>query len=71
MARVTYEGLLKGGMSNESVSRSLHDATRELRSQWLKAEMGQDGDTGVRDIVPMEDESDIRPLWVPYVHCGI
>ncbi|KAM0395450.1 hypothetical protein ACHAQC_005305 [Fusarium culmorum] len=71
MARVTYEGLLKGGMSDESVSRSLHDATRELRSQWLKAEMGQDGDTGARDIVPMRDESDIRPLWVPYVHYGI
>ncbi|QPC73190.1 hypothetical protein HYE68_003942 [Fusarium pseudograminearum] len=71
MARVTYEGLLKGSMSDESVSRSLHNATRELRSQWLKAEMGQDGDTWVRDIVPMEDESDIRPLWVPYVHYGI
>ncbi|KAF0637147.1 hypothetical protein FPSE5266_04381 [Fusarium pseudograminearum] len=71
MARVTYEGLLKAGLSDESVSRSLHNATRELRSQWLKDEMGQDGDAGVRDIVPMEDESDIRPLWVPYVHYGI
>lgn len=71
MAKLTYEGLLKGNMTDESVSKSLHDATREMRRQWLKVEMGQDGDTGLRDIVLMEDESEIRPLWAPYVHYGI
>ncbi|KAL6924090.1 hypothetical protein FSST1_001364 [Fusarium sambucinum] len=71
MARITYDGLLKEHTSNESVSRSLHRATRELRSRWIEAEMAQDGDGGARDIVAVDDESDIRPLWVPYVHYGI
>ncbi|CEI39846.1 hypothetical protein FVEN_g2124 [Fusarium venenatum] len=71
MDRITYDGLLKEGMSHESVSRSLHRASRELRSRWIEAEMAQDGHRRARDIVAVDEESDIRPLWVPYVHYGI
>ena len=35
MARMTYEGMRDGRMADESVSRGLHNATMELRNQWL------------------------------------
>ncbi|MCJ1324082.1 hypothetical protein MMC10_000744 [Thelotrema lepadinum] len=35
MARITYEGMRDGGMTDESVCRGLHDATRRLRDHWL------------------------------------
>ncbi|KAF7174386.1 hypothetical protein CNMCM6106_008626 [Aspergillus hiratsukae] len=35
MARVTYEGMRDGGMTDESVCRGLHNATRALRDRWL------------------------------------
>ncbi|KAF4980507.1 hypothetical protein FZEAL_3495 [Fusarium zealandicum] len=74
MARMIYEGLLMGGMRDEAVSRSLHRATRELRSQWVKAETAKDSRDRykrMRDIIAVEDTSEIRPLWVPYVHYGV
>jgi tetratricopeptide (TPR) repeat protein len=35
MARITYEGMRDGGMTDESVCRGLHKATRELRDRWI------------------------------------
>lgn len=35
MARITYEGIRDGGMTDESVCRGLHKATRTLRDRWL------------------------------------
>ncbi|ENH66620.1 Putative 30S ribosomal protein S17P-like protein [Fusarium oxysporum f. sp. cubense race 1] len=35
MARVTYEGMMQNGMTDEAVSRGLHKASRELRDRWL------------------------------------
>ncbi|KAH6696609.1 CHAT domain-containing protein [Leptodontidium sp. MPI-SDFR-AT-0119] len=35
MARITYEGMRDGGMTDESVCRGLHKATRELRDRWV------------------------------------
>jgi tetratricopeptide (TPR) repeat protein len=44
MARITYEGMRDGGMTDESVCRGLHNAIRELRDRWLstpgKARLG-------------------------------
>lgn len=37
MARITYEGMNDGRMTDESVCRGLHQATRELRDRWLSA----------------------------------
>lgn len=46
MARITYEGIKDGGMTDESVARGLHNAARELRRRWLcmpaKASLVQD-----------------------------
>ncbi|KAK7228312.1 hypothetical protein V2G26_000482 [Clonostachys chloroleuca] len=35
MARLTYEGIRDGGMTDDSVCRGLHRASRELRDVWL------------------------------------
>ena len=35
MARITYEEIQKGGMTDESVCVGLHKAARELRDRWL------------------------------------
>ncbi|KAF5246468.1 hypothetical protein FANTH_6840 [Fusarium anthophilum] len=35
MARITYEGMVQNGMTDEAVSRGLHEASRELRDRWL------------------------------------
>ncbi len=35
MARITYEGIRDGGMTDESVCRGLHNATRQLRDRWF------------------------------------
>lgn len=37
MARITYRDMKDGGMTDESVSRGLHKATRELRDRWVNA----------------------------------
>ena len=37
MARITYESMRDGGMTDESVSRGLHNAARELRHRWLES----------------------------------
>ncbi|KAH7210848.1 CHAT domain-containing protein [Fusarium redolens] len=35
MARITYEGIRDGFMTDESVCQGLHNATRQLRDRWL------------------------------------
>jgi tetratricopeptide (TPR) repeat protein len=35
MARITYEGMIDGGMTDDSVCWGLHKAIRELRDRWL------------------------------------
>jgi CHAT domain-containing protein len=35
MARITYKEMNDGGMTDDSVCRGLHNATRELRDRWL------------------------------------
>ncbi|KAK7597610.1 hypothetical protein V3481_004190 [Fusarium oxysporum f. sp. vasinfectum] len=35
MARITYEGMMQNGMTDEAVSRGLHKASRELQDRWL------------------------------------
>jgi CHAT domain-containing protein len=38
MAKMTYRGIIEGDMTDESVCRGLHDATRELRDRWVVSE---------------------------------
>ncbi|KAI1740757.1 CHAT domain-containing protein [Xylaria scruposa] len=38
MARLTYEGIRDGGITDESVSRALHIASRKMRQQWRQQE---------------------------------
>ncbi|KAH6894633.1 CHAT domain-containing protein [Thelonectria olida] len=42
IARITYEGMRDGGMTDKSVCRGLHNATRELRGRWLSAQAAND-----------------------------
>ncbi|KAL9572387.1 hypothetical protein ACKAV7_003588 [Fusarium commune] len=35
MARITYEGMMQNGMTDEAVSRGLHKASRQLRDRWV------------------------------------
>ncbi|TVY64104.1 putative 30S ribosomal protein S17-like protein [Fusarium oxysporum f. sp. cubense] len=35
MERITYEGMRDGSVTDESVCRGLHNATRQLRDRWL------------------------------------
>ncbi|KAH6886945.1 CHAT domain-containing protein [Thelonectria olida] len=35
MARITYEGIKAGGMTDKSVSQGLHDAATTLRGRWI------------------------------------
>jgi tetratricopeptide (TPR) repeat protein len=39
MARLTYEGIQNGGMTDHSVCLGLHNAARELRNRWLMGEV--------------------------------
>lgn len=39
MARLTYEGIRDGGMTDNSVCLGLHNASRTLRNTWVKQEL--------------------------------
>jgi CHAT domain-containing protein len=71
MARITYEGIRDGGMTDESVCHGLHRATRTLRDRWQQSLTRRRSRGGLaRDINPVEE--DIPSLdWVPYVHFGV
>lgn len=77
IARITYETIREGGMTDDSVCRGLHRATRAMRDVWLD-KMEEDGnfalhgeDREARDIVPCEEDEAAPAYWVPYVHFGI
>jgi hypothetical protein len=50
MARITYEWIRDGGMTDESVCRGLHDATRELRDRWLRVQTKARSGRSVREV---------------------
>ncbi|RYP41527.1 hypothetical protein DL767_000954 [Monosporascus sp. MG133] len=52
MARITYEGMRDGGMTDESVCRGLHQASRTLRDQCLErwSESGDESYPAERNI---------------------
>ncbi|KAJ5381029.1 CHAT domain-containing protein [Penicillium cataractarum] len=77
MARMTYEFLRDEGMTDDSVSRGLHHATRQLRDRWIEAELGA-VTKGLqhlrleRDVQLDDVEVERRQAhWIPYVHYGI
>lgn len=41
IAKITYEGMRDGGMTDESVSRGLHNATREIRDRWVRRQKNE------------------------------
>ncbi|KAK9311150.1 CHAT domain-containing protein [Lipomyces starkeyi] len=71
MARMTYEEMRDSNMTDDSVCRGLHKASRVLRNRWLKMPVqtrirgGRD-----RDIQPEGGETGSLD-WVPYVHFGV
>ncbi|KAF5623056.1 hypothetical protein F52700_10369 [Fusarium sp. NRRL 52700] len=81
VARVTYEAIREGGMTDDSVCRGLHRATRILRDTWLESLdkkrkwLVQGDEKEMRDIVPCDDEGgrdvEFSAYWVPYVHFGV
>ncbi|RFN54969.1 hypothetical protein FIE12Z_816 [Fusarium flagelliforme] len=77
VARITYETIREGGMTDDSVCRGLHRATRAMRDIWLDS-MEEDGNSALRgedrkarDIIPCEEDEPAPAYWVPYVHFGI
>jgi hypothetical protein len=51
MARITYEGIRDGSMTDESVCWGLHKATRELRDRWIRlSATARHGDKPTRNI---------------------
>ncbi|KAL4745229.1 CHAT domain-containing protein [Aspergillus terricola var. indicus] len=69
LARITYEGIREGDMTDDSVCRGLHKATRELRDRWLNnPSKVRRGRSTVRKAA---DETEANTLWVPYVHFGV
>ncbi|KAK4213174.1 CHAT domain-containing protein [Rhypophila decipiens] len=85
VARLVYQGLRDGGMSDESVCVGLHYALRELRRRWVDGWKGPD----VTSEAPEDGEERVAKLklkgggggsagradsellyWVPYVHFG-
>ncbi|KUL82059.1 hypothetical protein ZTR_10675 [Talaromyces verruculosus] len=71
MARMTYEGIRDGNMTDESVCRGLHNASRALRDRWLELPVQMRGRRrGGRDMQPEGGETGSLD-WVPYVHFGV
>ncbi|KUL81328.1 hypothetical protein ZTR_10034 [Talaromyces verruculosus] len=71
MAKMTYEAIRDGNMTDESVCRGLHNASRVFRDRWLKIPVQMRGrGGGGRDIQPEGGETGSSD-WVPYVHFGV
>jgi hypothetical protein len=75
MAKITYEEMIRGGMTDESVCLGLHTATRKLRDSWLGGAHGSGHDRNPRlprkvEMSDSEDDGDAPLHWVPYVHFG-
>jgi tetratricopeptide (TPR) repeat protein len=76
MAKITYEEMIRGGMTDESVCLGLHTATRKLRDKWLGEVHGSGHGRKPRlsrkvEMSDSEDDGDAPLHWVPYVHFGV
>ncbi|KAK1992117.1 hypothetical protein LX36DRAFT_694410 [Colletotrichum falcatum] len=63
-AKMTYQALCDGGMTDVAVSEGLHHALRQLRDDWVRSNAFEMG--GQRD----PDSNITPPLWAVYVHFG-
>ncbi|KAJ4112150.1 hypothetical protein NW768_011729 [Fusarium equiseti] len=77
VARITYETIREGGMTDESVCRGLHRATRVMRDDWLNS-MEEDDKLALRgegrearNIILCDEDEPAPAYWVPYVHFGV
>ena len=79
VARIPYKTIEEGGMTDKSVCRRLHRATRAMRKFWLDS-TEKNGNSAlralrrereVRNIMSCEDDELAPAYWVPYVHYGI
>ena len=66
IARITYEGIRDGGMTDESVCRGLHKAIREHRDRDYSSSETDSSRWSVRGM-----DTDGRYGWVPFVHFGV
>lgn len=71
MASMTYEFMFHEGISDTSVSRGLHHATRALRDQWLNSQDFVSFAKGNRDSRLLGNKPLEMPAWVPYIHYGV
>lgn len=79
VARGTYECIKDGGMTDESVCRGLHKATRKLRDAWLQEICEKEkpvvelveGDRDARTIYSCEEPKLASAYWAPYIHFGV
>lgn len=66
MAKATYEGIRDGGMSDDSVCRGLHMASRDLRKKYLSVFVSRKIRQGmmdqVRDVCSTMDTEEERAL---------
>jgi CHAT domain-containing protein len=79
MATMTYQNLLRGALTDDSVPRGLHRAAWELRR--LGFEGGSDADERKMKVCDSEDELDAggwederdrkSRSWVPFAHFGV
>jgi hypothetical protein len=66
-------------MTDESVCRGSHKATRILRDAWLHEISGKkepvaelvEGDRESRDVLPCDELRLASAYWAPYVHFGV
>ncbi|KAI8948476.1 CHAT domain-containing protein [Xylaria longipes] len=66
LARILYETLLGEGMTDEAVSRGLHQAMRMLKDNGMKT-----GQRNRHATLHSFDRTEHAPhYWVPYVHYG-
>ncbi|KAF5614490.1 30S ribosomal S17P protein [Fusarium sp. NRRL 25303] len=57
MARITYEGMMKNGMTDEAVSRGLHEASKELRDRCLTMAGTDHRTSGSLQVGPGENQT--------------
>ncbi|CAH0056170.1 unnamed protein product [Clonostachys solani] len=79
-----YKWMLRGGMTDDSVSEGLHHAIRSIRSRWIEsmqsraADLKECSDPALerqcpsragRDMVPEPDMQEA--FWIPFIHFGV
>lgn len=60
MAKLTYEGIRNGGLTDESVCQGLHAACRELRDQWLATRTDAVDARMMMESLSTEDGADVQ-----------